>query len=297
MSLLRNLLHALALLFFLTLPTAQGAGVDLNQPGLTGWWFDPQTSGQGFFVQVFPNILAPGQGIVEASWTTYDEVVGGAERQRWYTLAGTVVSGQTQVALTIYQNTGGNFAAPPITTARPVGTATLSFASCTSGELAYNLMGRESTIPLTRLIPNVTCSLSTSSGSSGLWFDAATSGQGLAMEIDPISSLLFFAWTTYAPNGADAGPAGQRWYTGLGAYKGNLDAIHVQLYESTGGLFDQGVPVPTTVPVGSARLNFLNNCYVELSFNFTGGSSVGRSGEIALGFAGTPPGGAGCWDY
>ena len=102
------------------------------------------------------------------------------------------------------------------------------------------------------------------------------------MEVDPFTSALFFAWMTYAPHGADAGPAGQRWYTGLGAYKGNLDSIHVQLYESTGGLFYQGVPVPTTVPVGSANLNFVNNCYMELSFNFTGGSSVGASGVIAL---------------
>ena len=140
------------------LPTAHGAGIDLNQDGLTGWWYDPRTSGQGFFVQVYPDLLAPGKGIVQASWLTYDDVVGGAEHQRWYTLSGTVVSGQTQVALTIYQNTGGNFNAPPITTAQPIGTATLSFDSCTSGELTYNFMGRASTIALTRLMQNETCS-------------------------------------------------------------------------------------------------------------------------------------------
>ena len=286
-----------------SLPTAQGAGIDLHQDGLTGWWFDPRTSRQGLFVQVYPDLLAPGKGIVQASWLTYDNVVGGAERQRWYTLSGTVASGQTQVALTIYQNTGGNFNAPPITTAQPIGTATLSFDSCTSGELTYNLMGRASTIALTRLLQNLTCSatppvpnnLDPVSGLSGNWLNDATSGQGLAMEVNGISNVIFFAWMTYAPNGADAGPAGQRWYTGLGKYMG--DSIPVQLYESTGGLFDQGEPVPTTVPVGSATLNFLNNCYLELSFNFTGGSSVGASGKIALGWPGAPPGGVGCWSY
>ncbi len=140
------------------LPAALGAGIDLNQYGLTGWWYDPRTSGQGFFVQVYPDLLAPGKGIVQASWLTYDVVAGGAEHQRWYSLSGTVVSGQTQVALTIYQNTGGNFNAPPITTAQPIGTATLSFDSCTSGELTYNLMGRASTIALIRLMQNETCS-------------------------------------------------------------------------------------------------------------------------------------------
>ena len=136
MNLQRRFLYTLA--FVLTLPTAQGAGIDLHQRGLTGSWYDPRTSGQGFLVQVYPDMLSPGTGIVQASWATYDDVVGGAERQRWYTLNGPVVSGQTHVSMTIYQNTGGNFNGPPITTAHPVGTATLSFDSCTSGQLAYN---------------------------------------------------------------------------------------------------------------------------------------------------------------
>ncbi len=284
------------------LPTAHGAGIDLHQYGLTGWWFDPRASGQGFFVQVYPDLLALGKGIVQASWLTYDDVVGGAEHQRWYTLSGTVASGQTQIPLTIYQNTGGNFNAPPITTAQPIGTATLSFDSCTSGELTYNLMGRASTIALTRLMQNETCSATFAPPTndefwrSGDYYDIATSGQGLAVEVNPISGLLFFAWMTYAPNGADAGPAGQRWYTGVGKWlPGNLDSVPVQLYESTGGLFDQGEPVPTTVPVGSATLSFVNNCDVKLSFNFMGGSSIAASGTISLSTG--DPTGAGCWDY
>ena len=270
------------------LPTAHGAGINLHQDGLTGWWYDPRTSGQGFFVQVYPDLLAPGKGIVQASWLTYDDVVGGAEHQRWYTLSGTVVSGQTQVALTIYQNTGGNFNAPPITTAQPIGTATLSFDSCTSGQLTYNLMGRASTIALTRLMQNETCSarhrfqtlfIATLRRTG---YNDATSGQGLAMEVNWPSNVIFFAWMTYAPNGADAGPAGQRWYTGVESTRLLAPSIPipVQLYESTGGLFDQGEPVPTTVPVGSATLSFVNNCAVDLSFNFTGGSSVGASGSF-----------------
>ena len=222
MKLLRHFLYTLA--FVLTLPMAQGAGIDLHQRGLTGSWYDPRTSGQGFVVQVYPDMSSPGKGIVQASWLTYDNIVGGAERQRWYTLNGPVVSEQTQVALTIYQNTGGNFNAPPITTPHPVGTATLSFDSCTRGQLAYNFTdgsGRASTIPLTRATQNETCSATSEGptgppGWSGNWYDDATSGQGLAMDLNLTSRVLFFTWMTYAPNGANAGPAGQRWYTGLG---------------------------------------------------------------------------------
>ena len=58
------------------------------------------------------------------SWFTFDPVIGGAERQRWYTLQGPVVTGQPNASLTIYQNSGGNFNAPPATNAQAVGTAT-----------------------------------------------------------------------------------------------------------------------------------------------------------------------------
>ena len=196
--------------------------MDLNQHGLTGSWYEPATSGQGLEVEVFPDQTGPGNGLVFVSWFTFDSVVGAAERQRWYTLSGTVVAGQPSAALTIYQNLGGNFNALPVTTAMPVGTATLSFDSCTSGRLAYSFSdgtGRTGTIPLTRLTQNVTCSTSGARPTnadfalSGNWYDPATSGQGLTVEVNPNSGALFAAWYTYAPSGASAGAAGQRWYT------------------------------------------------------------------------------------
>jgi hypothetical protein len=254
-------------------------------------------------VEVFPDLLSPGNGIVFASWLTYDDVLGGAERQRWYTLEGSVASGQTDVPMTIYQNTGGNFNAQPTTTAYAVGIATLSFDSCTSGRLVYNFIdgsGRASTIPLTRLMPNVTCSSTSARPTnddfalSGDLYDPATSGQGLAVEVNPISGVLFFAWMTYAPLGAGTGPAGQRWYTGEGAFSSGTNSIPVQLYETTGGLFDEATPT-TTVLVGGGTLA-LRSCDAKLSFNFTGGSSAGASGTIVLSYL-APSSGAGCWDY
>ncbi len=95
-----------------------GTGPDMNQQGVTGSYYEPATSGQGFEVEVYPDFVAPGTGSVFVSWFTYDTVVGGADRQRWYVLAGSVVSGQP-ASLTIYQNTGGNFNAPPTTNGIP----------------------------------------------------------------------------------------------------------------------------------------------------------------------------------
>ena len=269
-----------------------GFTIDLDQNGLTGSWYDPQISGQGFEVEVYPDLLSPGTGLAFVAWFTYDSVVGGAERQRWYTLSGPVVSGQPNASLTIYQNTNGNFNAPPITKSIPVGTATLGFDSCISGQLSYTFTdgsGRSGTIPLQRLMQNVSCSPLGVAGVnydfilSGSWYDPATAGQGITVEVNPVSNVLFFAWETYAPNGANAGPAGQRWYTGQGAFAPeNPQSITVPLYESTGGMFNALPPIPSTVAVGSATLAFQSCTDATLSYSFTGGSNSGASGTILL---------------
>ena len=128
------------------------------------------------------------------------------------------------IPVTIYQNVGGNFAAPPITQASPAGIATLSFSDCTNATFDYAFVdgsGRSGSIPLTRLTPNVTCAATAAAkttdpdfGFFGNWYDAATSGQGFVVELNPLVPLVFLTWYTYAPNGQAAGMAGQRWYTG-----------------------------------------------------------------------------------
>ena len=274
---------------------------DLNQHGLTGSWYEPATGGQGFEVEVFANPSA-GTGSTFVSWFTYDTAIGGAERQRWYTAQGPVVTGQPNAALTIYRNTGGNFNAPPATTAQAVGTATLSFDTCSSGQLAYAFTdgtGRTGTIPLTRLTQNVTCSTTTPYPTnadfalSGNWFGgAATSGQGFTIEVNPNSGALFAAWYTYLPNGTGAGAAGQRWYTAQAAFAPGLRSMPVTIYETTGGVFDTPTPPgQKTVPVGTGTMAFQSCSAATFSYNFTGGSSSGSSGVINLSRVGpVPPG-------
>jgi len=272
---------------------------DLNQHGLTGSWYEPATSGQGMEVEVFPDDLTPGTGLVQVSWFTYDTVAGGADHQRWYTASGPVVTGQPSASLTIYQNTGGNFNAPPTTAGQAVGTATLSFATCSSGQLSYSFSdgtGRTGTIPLTRLTQNVTCATTTPYATnadfalSGNWFDPATSGQGFTVEVNPNSNAIFTAWYTYAPNGVGAGAAGQRWYTALGTFAAGARSLPIQIYENTGGIFNAP---PTTMgqQVGSGTMVFQSCSAATLSYTFTGGSSSGASGTITLSRVGpVPPG-------
>ena len=281
--------------------TAAPAAFSLNQHGLTGSWYEPATSGQGVEVEIFPDLAAPGTGVAQVSWFTFDATAGGADHQRWYTLGGQVGSGQPSAALTIYRNTGGNFVALPITTAQAVGTASLSFDTCATGSLSYTFTdgsGRTGSIPLTRLTKNVTCDAGAARPTnadfalSGNWFDPVTSGQGITVEVNPSSNALFFAWYTYAPNGAAAGAAGQRWYTGLGNFAAGARSVAVQLYETTGGVFNAVTPAASTVAVGTGTIAFQGCAGLTLAYAFTSGSMSGKTGTQTLQRVGPVP--AGC---
>ncbi len=182
-------------------------------------WFDPSTAGQGFALEVFPNQVAPGTGQAFGAWFTYDlSAPGGVEKQRWYTFNGSATANANVIAVQFFRNIGGNFDAGPVTGAVSIGNGTLSFSTCNTGELTYALndgAARTGIIPLARLTPNVTCSASAARPTnsdfalSGNWFDPATSGQGFAIEVNPVAPILFFSWYTYAANGGALGVAGR----------------------------------------------------------------------------------------
>jgi hypothetical protein len=280
--------------------TANGlaGGMNIDQQGLTGSWYQPVTSGQGIEIEVYPNLVNASTGFLQGSWFTYDTTaVSGPAGQRWYTFSGNAPAGSPGATLTIYQNVGGNFNAAPITTVVPVGTANITFSDCTNASFTYSFTdGRSSgVIPLVRLTPNVTCVMSGTPpanvdfGYSGNWYDPATSGQGLVVELNPNASVVFFAWYTYAPNGQAAGAAGQRWYTGQATYTLGSRTLQTTLYETTGGVLNSATPAPQTVAVGTATLQFTACNAAKLTFNFTGGSSAGQSGTINLQRVGPVP--------
>jgi hypothetical protein len=275
-------------------------GPDLNQYGLTGSWFEPATSGQGFEVEFFPNLVAPGTAFVQGAWFTFDVApAGGADRERWYTFSGNGQSGAANVPVTIFRNVGGNFNVPPITSATAVGTGTLAFSDCANGTFTYTFTdgsNRSGTIPLLRLLPNVTCAVGTAPGTnadfalSGNWLDPATSGQGFVFDVNPNLPFMFGTWYTYSPAGEMAGAAGQRWYTAQGSYTPGTRSMTLPLFATTGGIFDQiSNPEPSTNQVGTATITFTSCTLAQVQFNFTGGSSAGRSGTIALSRIGPVP--------
>lgn len=279
------------------------SSLNINQHGLTGSWYQAVTSGQGVEIEIFPDLVSPGTGFLFGSWFTFDHLVsGGPDRGRWYTFSGNPQTGNTAVALKLFQNVGGNFNALPVTTSVQVGTGTLTFTDCTTATLAYVFSdgsNRSGTVPMTRLTPNVTCAgpgnASSSSADfsfSGNWYDDKTSGQGFLFEVNPVAKVVFFAWYTYAPAGQALGAAGQRWYTGLASYNPGARSIPLDLRETSGGLFNSTTPAPTTAKVGTGTITFSSCTSAKFAFDFTAGSNSGKSGVINLVRVGPVP--AGC---
>lgn len=278
------------------------SGPDLDQHGLTGNWYNPATNGQGLSLEIYPDIEGAGRGLLFGGWFTFDGSAGDATRNRWYTVSGPVVAGQATAQLVINSNVGGNFTAPPITTATQVGTATFTAASCDSGTLTYAFTdgsGRTGTVPLTRLTRNVTCSTTTARATdadfahSGNWFAESTSGQGFIVEANPASGVLFFTWYTYTVGGQTVGgPASQRWYTAQGPLAVGARSFTLTLYETTGGTFASTATTASTVAVGTASLTFTSCETASLAYNFATGANAGQAGAIALTRVGPVP--AGC---
>ena len=271
----------------------QSGAVNLDQFGITGSWYDPATSGQGFEVNVIPDLNGPGQGFFFAGWFTYDVTAAGG--RRWYGVQGNVSSADAVAALQIYDVEGGNFDAPPTVGAHAVlGTATFSLSDCSTGTFTYQFTdgsGRAGTIPLTRIAPNVTCATSGDNGAphsdyllSGSWFNPATSGQGFLIDINPDINLFSAAWYTFIRNGASiGGAASQNWFTLQSAsfVNGATSLSGIAIIETSGGAFDNPTPV-TRTQVGTANIVFHSCTSLSLTYTFNAGVNAGLSGSIDL---------------
>ena len=121
---------------------ATGDPIAINS-GLNDAWYDPSTSGQGFFINIFPD-----NNQVFLSWFTFDTTRPpgsvayqlGDPGHRWLTAQGVYDLGVAE--LNLFLTEGGSFDAsqPAATTgATPYGTMTLSFSDCNSGLIEFNL--------------------------------------------------------------------------------------------------------------------------------------------------------------
>jgi hypothetical protein len=140
-----------------SLAAAATQTVDINA-GMDGAWFEPATSGQGFFLDVQSSIAPAGGPGVEAStgfafaaWYTYGAKT--ASGQQWYTAQGSFTD--SMAAIDIFETTGGSFDDPRTPATVKVGTMSLDFDDCENVDIAYAFDGGPSgDIDATRVVPN-----------------------------------------------------------------------------------------------------------------------------------------------
>jgi hypothetical protein len=127
-------------------------------PGLNDAWYNPETSGQGFFITVFPEL-----GAVSLAWFTYDTELPppdavahlGDPGHRWITAVGPIVG--NRAIMDIEMTSGGLFdTVSAITRTDPPGsdgTIVLEFSSCNSGTVTYDIppINRQGTVPIKRV--------------------------------------------------------------------------------------------------------------------------------------------------
>jgi hypothetical protein len=122
--------------------------VNVNH-GMDGAWYDPATSGQGFFFDVHAG--DDDSEFIFVSWFTYgDDTASG---QRWLTAQGNFEGSGAE--LDIYETNGGSFDDPQAVQTTKVGTMSIDFSDCNHAVLSYSLPAEsaEGQFDLQRAVP------------------------------------------------------------------------------------------------------------------------------------------------
>lgn len=129
--------------------------LDHINAGIGDAWYEPETAGQGFQINVFPAM-----GQIFLTWFTFDTErphpdVGahlGEPGHRWLTAQGPYDG--TEAVLDVWISEGGVFdSGVPAPTLRPDGQMTLEFTTCNAGTVTYDIpsIGRQGTVPIQRV--------------------------------------------------------------------------------------------------------------------------------------------------
>jgi uncharacterized repeat protein (TIGR01451 family) len=205
-------------------------------PGLNGAWYNSETIGQGYFLEVYPdrNLVFFSMFTYDTSMPEYDSAQLGYEGHRWLTAQGSF-NGDT-AELDVYLTSGGLFdeSTPIVNT--PEGHISLKFQDCGNGTIDFNLSAADvsgsisikriandniplceeivaqvnaehtESLPESTQLPQSASSgekqlsnppLSINPGLSGAWFNPQTPGQGMFLDVYPDINLMFFSWFTY----------------------------------------------------------------------------------------------------
>lgn len=128
--------------------------------GLAGSWYNPETSGQGFFVDV-----DPASHTLFIAWFTHGVAPPGASsivgspHNRWFVAQGTYSEGSTEVPMDLLETEGGIFDNAAAVANLTIGNLTLNFLNCSeaSVEFAFDDGSAQGHIDLSRLTSAEVC--------------------------------------------------------------------------------------------------------------------------------------------
>ena len=289
-------------------PPLPGNAQPLGAPSQIGAWYNPATPGQGFFIERIADTQF--MAWFHNDWDLPDASVTdflSPARQRWLTLQGEVLPGATQAQLKIYQTSGGSFTRASAGVPVEIGSATLTFLSCNSAKLNYELQAQRcagasctadqrvgmlhGVIPLQALVPASTCATNAPptpvSAKTGLFHDPNVSGQGLITVLN--ADTLFAGWFTRDPADAADDPQKQAWFTLQASVPASSNAsgaaIQAKIYRTLGGRRDSALPI-SSQEVGEASLSFPSCDRVTMQYQFTDNDAVkpfqALSGQLNL---------------
>ncbi len=291
--------------------------IRIDQLGISGAWYTPQLTGQGFFFEYFPQnkqLFAP--------WFTFSGefsrasglLLDSVSDLRWYSLSGTVAPDAKVAQLEIRSNVDGVFDSPPVTRSSVVGSATLRAHDCNNATLEFKFNDNETdgfgirgVLPLSRLTggwaPCQTGTTSTQPGrdarparngfagnQTGSWYAPQTSGQGFMFNVKPATETLpgdfFGGWFTYDA-GTPNDPSTQHWLALSGTIPSNAQAgvLPVVIYRVLGGALVR-IPTQNTAILGQGTITFSGCSSAVFRYQFNDALVAGpfraRTGSINL---------------
>lgn len=233
-------------------------------PALSGSWYDPARSGEGFILEYMPD------GTVIMAWFTFP-AVGAPGQQDWLMAEGGRFLGNRLIFDQVYTTRGGRWGAafdPAQITRTLWGTVEFAFRNCNQATVTFAgpASHGSGTMQAQRLtaIDQLTCTGPrdiTASGSralsglratSGVWYVANRSGEGWFFEELPDERLVVY-WFTFDPQGNPA------WFLGVGTRVGNrvfIDNMHMSHGTRFGAAFN---PAQVQLTLwGQLDINFID---------------------------------------
>lgn len=120
-------------------------------------------------------------------------------------------------------------------------------------------------------------------GLSDAWYYPQTAGQGFFITVYPDTNTLLLSWFTFdtvqsdESDTANLGSPNQRWLTAQGSYEGSQ--ADLQIYVTSGGIFDSDDPTPVTEQDGSMIVRFEGCNSGSVTYDIP---SIGQYGVVPI---------------